>query len=451
MKTIITPGHSIQGNFPLENNLDIPGDKSLSHRAALFAALAMGESIIGNFQVSGVTQPLLKALGQLGIAWKLDGTNLVVAGQGWQALRPAKEPINCGNSATTLRLLSGALAAAGIPTVLDGSSGLRRRPMDRIVVPLQRMGVPIVAAENGGAPLTLTARNKDQTLHNIQYTLPVASAQVKSCLLLAALAANGPSTLFEPGPSRDHTENMLSNMGVDVTTRVLEDKPSPIYATRLTPPVKPLKPLSLIIPGDVSAAAFLIVAALITPGSHLTLTNVGLNPTRTGLLDALQAMGADLQVEVLTRDGGEPAGNIVVRHQALTATEIKGPLVVRMIDEFPIFAVAAAFASGKTIVRDAHELRLKESDRIAAICQELGRIGIDIQETPDGFIINGGSLPLGGEVDSHGDHRLAMSLAVAGLACRNPVTVNGAEMTAESFPDFIPVLKALGSSIQMEQ
>ena len=451
MKTIIQSGHPLKGSLPHKNHLDLPGDKSLSHRAALFAALAEGESKIGNFQVSGVTQPLLNALQQLGVVWKLEGTNLMVTGHGLQGLHPANEPINCGNSATTLRLLAGALSASGISAVLDGSAGLRRRPMDRVVQPLQRMGVPIVAAENGGAPLAITARDKDKPLRNIQYTLPVASAQVKSCLLLAALAGNGPSTLFEPGPSRDHTENMLSNMGVDVTSRILEDETNPIYATRLVPPATPLTPLNLTIPGDISAAAFLIVAALITPGSHLTLTNIGLNATRTGLLDALEAMGADLQVEVLTHAGGEPAGNISVHHQTLKATEISGPLVVRMIDEFPIFAVAAAFASGTTIVREAQELRLKESDRIAAICQELGRIGVDIQETTDGFIINGGTPPRGGEIDSHGDHRLAMSLAVAGLACHGSVTVHGAEMTAESFPDFIQVLQALGSDIQTEQ
>jgi 3-phosphoshikimate 1-carboxyvinyltransferase len=450
MKTIIHPGHPLIGSLPHKNNFNLPGDKSLSHRAALFAALANGESKIRNFQVSGVTLPLLDALQQLGVSWQLEDKNLTVIGRGLQGLRPASEPINCGNSATTLRLLTGALAAAGIPAVLDGSPGLRRRPMDRIVLPLQRMGVPIIAAENGGAPLTLTARDKEHPLHNIQYTLPVASAQVKSCLLLSALAATGTSTLFEPGPSRDHTENMLSNMGVDVTNRILEDETSPIYATRLTPPDTSLKPLSFTIPGDISAAAFLVVAALITPGSQLTLTNVGLNATRTGLLDALQAMGADLQVEVLTTEGGEPAGKINVCYHPLKAIEVNGPLVVRMIDEFPVFAVAAAFASGTTIVREAQELRLKESDRIAAICQELDRIGVDIQETQDGFIIKGGIPPRGGEVESHGDHRLAMSLAVAGLACKNPVVVYGAEMTAESFPDFIPVLRALGSIIQTE-
>lgn len=451
MKTIVNPGNPINGTLPHQAQLDLPGDKSLSHRAALFAALATGESKIENFQVSGVTRPLLNALKQLDVEWYLNGNRLTVEGRGLEGLHPPVEPVNCGNSATTLRLLAGALAAAGIPVVLDGSPGLRRRPMERIVLPLQRMGVPITAAPGGGAPLTLTERAADHPLHNIQYTLPVASAQVKSCLLLAALSAEGSSTLFEPGPSRDHTENMLCNMGVEVTNRQLKDPSGTIYATRLTPPAAPLQPLRFSIPGDISAAAFLIVAALITPGSQLTLNGVGLNATRTGLLDVLQKMGADLQVTVLTNKGGEPAGRITVHHSPLQAVEVNGPLVVRMIDEFPIFAVAAAFAQGTTVVREAEELRLKESDRITAICQELSHIGVDIQETSDGFLIHGGACPRGGEVDAHGDHRLAMSLVVAGLACQEPVTVHGAEMTAESFPNFIPVLQALGSKIHTEQ
>jgi 3-phosphoshikimate 1-carboxyvinyltransferase len=289
-----------------------------------------------------------------------------------------------------------------------------------------------------------------QHLRNIQYTLPVASAQVKSCLLLAALAADGPSTLFEPGPSRDHTENMLGSMGVKVTSRKLQNEAGTIYATQLTPPAAPLKPLRFRLPGDFSAAAFLIVATLITPGSQLRLDGVGLNPTRTGLLDALDSMGADLQVQVETREGGEPAGRIDVRHRQLLATEISGPLVVRMIDEFPVFAVAAAFAKGTTVVRQAEELRLKESDRIAMICQELTRLGVNIRETPDGFTVSGAECPRGGQVEAHGDHRLAMSLAVAGLACQQPVTVHGAEMTAESFPNFAAILQALGADLQLE-
>lgn len=450
MKTIILPGKSINGSVPLGPDLDLPGDKSLSHRAALFSALAKGKSEIGNFQVSGVTMPLLNALKQIGVEWQLDGNHLTVNGKGLQGLCPTNEAINCSNSATTLRLLAGALAAAGIPCILDGSAGLRRRPMERITTPLQRMGVSITTSENGGAPISIKARNAATPLKHIQYTLPVASAQVKSCLLLAALATDGTSTLFEPGPSRDHTENMLANMGVDITNRKLEENSKSIYATRITAPTGPLNPLTMTIPGDISAAAFLIVAALITPGSHIMLTNVGLNPTRTGLLDALKAMGANLHAEVESHGGGEPAGKITVKHSALKGIKVDGALVVRMIDEFPIFAVAAAFASGTTIVQDAHELRLKESDRIAAICKELSRIGVDINETPDGFIIQGGELPLGGEVESHGDHRLAMSLAVAGLACQNPVIVEGAEISAESFPNFIPVLQALGGKIITE-
>ena len=450
MKININPGHPVNGSLPDSRQLDLPGDKSLSHRAALFAALAEGESCIENFQVSGVTRPLLAALSQMGVQWQLEEHSLTIQGRGMAGLQPPAEPIHCGNSATTLRLLAGALAAAGIPAVLDGSPGLCRRPMERIVHPLQRMGVPIHAAPGECAPLTLAARPMQQNLRNIQYTLPVASAQVKSCLLLAALAADGPSTLFEPGPSRDHTENMLGSMGVKVTSRRLQNDAGTIYATQLTPPAAPLKPLRFRLPGDFSAAAFLIVATLITPGSQLTLDGVGLNPTRTGLLDALDSMGADLQVQVETREGGEPAGRIDVRHSQLLATEISGPLVVRMIDEFPVFAVAAAFAKGTTVVRQAEELRLKESNRIAMICQELTRLGVNIRETPDGFTVSGAECPRGGQVEAHGDHRLAMSLAVAGLACQGPVSVHGAEMTAESFPNFAAILQALGADLQLE-
>lgn len=450
MKIIIHPGHPLKGALPHRGQLDLPGDKSLSHRAALFAALAVGESRIENFQVSGVTRPLLQALTQLGVSWQLDGHTLTVQGRGLKGLRPPSEVIDCGNSATTLRLLAGALAAAGIPAVLDGSPGLRRRPMDRIVEPLQRMGVPITAAQGGGAPLTLAARPSGQFLHPLQYTLPVASAQVKSCLLLAALAAQGPTTLSEPGPSRDHTENMLTSMGIRLTRHRSEDESGMLYAACLTPPGDPLQPLQFRLPGDFSAAAFLIVAALITPGSQLTLQRVGLNSTRTGLLDALQTMGADIQLSAIHHEGGEPAGQIVVSHSLLRATEVNGPLVVRMIDEFPIFAVAAAYAQGTTVVGEAEELRLKESDRIAVICQELSRLGVQTQETPDGFRVQGNTRVQGGECQAHGDHRLAMALAVAGLACQQPVTVHGAEMSAESFPNFTAILQALGGDVGVE-
>jgi 3-phosphoshikimate 1-carboxyvinyltransferase len=431
---------------PLRGSLTVPGDKSLSHRAALFAALAEGESCVENFLVSGVTAAMLRSLTALGVDYQLEDQTLRVQGHGLAGLRPSPGALDCGNSATTIRLLAGAVAAAGIPAVLDGSPGLRRRPMERIAAPLARMGVGIHTAAGGGAPLHLEARPAGQSLRALDERLPVASAQVKTCLLLAALAADGPSHLVEPALSRDHSERMLRGMGVEVTNQIL---PGGATSVRLKPPTGPLNPLHGALPGDFSAAAFLIAAALIVPGSALRLEGVGLNPTRTGLIDALRAMGARIQV---TRQGetcGEPVGDLLVEAGLLRGGEVSGELVVRMIDEFPAFAAAAAFAQGPTRVRDAAELRYKESDRISALCAELRAVGVAAEETPDGFILPGGGVR-GGQVNPHGDHRLAMALAVAGLAAAGPVQVAGAEITHESFPDFAAALAGLGGQVQLE-
>jgi 3-phosphoshikimate 1-carboxyvinyltransferase len=442
----VKSGHPLLGESGSSGVPALPGDKSLSHRAALFAALAEGESRVENFLVSGVTQAMLNALTVLGVRWSLNGTTLTVQGVGLQSqstLPPVT--LQCGNSATTLRLLAGALAAWGRTAVLDGSPGLRRRPMGRIIEPLQQMGVSI-SAEQGCAPLTLGV--SPRPLHRLDYRLPVASAQLKSCLLLAALAAEGSTTLAEPGPSRDHTERMLSAMGVRVTGAA--SAPDGWLLTRLEPPHPlVLAPLELRLPGDMSAAAFLIVAALITPGSELTISGVGLNPTRTGLLDSLLEMGARIEISNQRLQAGEPLGDLTIQHSQLTGVRIGGARVVRMIDEFPVFAVAAACAHGTTIVADALELRHKESDRISALGGELRKLGVDFRETVDGFIVAGGNPIQGGRVDPHGDHRLAMSLAVAGLVAQAPVEIQGAEIIAESFPGFEPVLSALGASIEV--
>jgi 3-phosphoshikimate 1-carboxyvinyltransferase len=431
-----TPGN------PLRGQLASPGDKSLSHRSALLAALADGESQIANFLVAGVTQVLLDALATMGVVWQLDGSTLQVRGRGIGGLSPSLDPIQCGNSATTMRLLAGALATAGLPAVLDGSASLRRRPMQRIVEPLQRMGVRIEASPDGCAPLHLFERRAGQRLQQLQYTLPVASAQVKTCLLLAALAAYGPTKLTEPALSRDHTERMLRSMGVQVTSTPWREG----AMIMLTPP-RPLtlRPLSLTLPGDISSAAFLIIAALLTPGSEITLLEVGLNPTRTGLLAALMEMGADITIKPLPEQAGEPLGHIRARFSPLKGIIVAGSRVVEMIDEFPAFAVAAAFAQGTTLVRDAAELRHKESDRITAVCTQLREVGVDIQERPDGFVVRGGKPLQGGRVSANGDHRLAMALAVAGLAASAPVEVEGAEIISESFPSFTDQLSGLGA------
>ena len=450
MNLVVSPGS------PLTGDISLPGDKSISHRAALFAALAEGESHVQNFLVAGVTNVMLQALTQLGVTWSLKDTTLTIQGQGILNRDDFTKPENlfCGNSGTTMRLLAGATAACGLPVNLDGSSGLRQRPMKRIVEPLQAMGVPIKASPENTAPLHIAARPQGQRLKAINYHLPVASAQVKSCLLLAALDADGPTVLHEPGPSRDHTEKMLLSMGVPlVKDQEPTDDPGVIYYQSRISPTTPLRlsPLNLLIPGDFSSAAFLIVAASITPGSEINLIGVGLNPTRTGLLDVLQSMGADIQITNTGESHGEPFGDLCVRYAPLNGTRISGSLIVRTIDEIPVLAIAAAFARGQTVVSQAEELRHKESNRIRDLCRELHRLGVEIEETQDGFIINGGRELRGGTVASHGDHRLAMALAVAGLAARDPINIEGADIISESFPEFSASLQSLGAAVQHEQ
>ena len=359
MNLVIVPGN------PLIGTLSLPGDKSISHRAALFAALSSGECQVKNFLVAGVTRVMLDALAKLRITWSLNGTTLQVQGAGLQHqfAGPDLIRLDCGNSGTTMRLLVGAVAALGLPVILDGSDRLRARPMRRIVAPLRRMGVEIQSSAEGTAPLILSARPTNQKLKSLEYTLPVASAQVKTCLLLAALAADGETILREPGPSRDHTERMLRTMGAGIESRSVLDPANDIehMETRFLPP-NPLElaPINLVLPGDFSSAAFLIVAAVITPGSEIKLQGVGLNPTRTGLLDVLLSMGADITIKNQHESCGEILGDLCVRHSSLKGITVSGSTVVRMIDEFPVFAVAAAHARGKTVVAEAEELRHKE-------------------------------------------------------------------------------------------
>jgi 3-phosphoshikimate 1-carboxyvinyltransferase len=446
MKLTVFPGSPLHG----ELGSDLPGDKSISHRAALFAALADGESRIENFQISGVTRPMLQALTALQVPWNLDGNTLTIQGSGLSGIKSPAAPIDCGNSATTLRLLAGVLAAAGIEAELSGSAGLSRRPMDRILEPLRAMGAHIDAAAGGTAPLHLHARAAGTFLTPLNYSLPVASAQVKSCLLLAALNTQGKTVLSEPGPSRDHTERMLSAMGVDITFHQENGAGGPRYLVEMVPP-SPLclSPLHMKIPGDPSAAAFLIAAALTCPGSALKIQGICLNPTRTGLLDALLSMGARIEITNRHLLAGEPTGDVSVEYRPLHGCEINGALVVRMIDEFPALAAAASFALGTTIVHDAAELRLKESDRISVLAAELRKMGITVEEFADGFAIHGGSVA-GGSVQAHGDHRLAMTLIVTALSAAAPTTIDGAECMAESFPGFAETLQKLGARIEVE-
>lgn len=449
---------------PLRGRVAVPGDKSLAHRVALFAALADGESEVGNYPDSGVTRAMRNALASLGVPSALEAGVLRIAGR---KRFHADGAVYCGNSATTFRLLAGALAATGTEATLDGSEGLRRRPMERIAEPLRLMGANVSTAD-GCAPLAF----RPAVLHGIEYRLPVASAQVLSCLQLAALGADGPSTFHVPGPVRDHTTRMLRAMGARIEEEGLTTRVYPLMSLRSSRSLKSLKslkslmslksskssrslmslrslnsldalkPLNGTLPGDISSAAFLLVAAAIVPGSRITVTDVGLNPTRTGILDILSEMGASISISNTHDTFGEPSGDVTLAAAPLRGVAIGGDLVVRSIDEFPAIAVAAAFAEGTTVVRDAEELRYKESDRIAAIVAQLRALGADVTETSDGFSICGGTVR-GGTVRANGDHRLAMSMALCGLRAPAPVTVADAEILNESFPEFTSKLSAL--------
>lgn len=418
----------------LRGRTRVPGDKSISHRALLLGALAEGTSQIRGWLLAGVTEAMLRCVRALGIAAELQPTgpglaDLTVHGAGLRGWRAPRQTLDCGGSATTMRLLAGALAGQPFTSVLDGSPRLRHRPMGRIVDPLRRMGARI-ETPTGNAPLSITGGD----LQSIDYTLPVASAQVKSAILLAGLFASGTTIVRQPSPTRDHTERMLSAMGAQLSI----DGP----AIALTPR-GPLSPLSMSMPGDFSSAAFLIVLGSVLPESEARIESVGLNPTRTGLLEVLSAMGADITVEGEHCLGGELVGDLVVRSTDLHATEVGGALVVRMIDEFPILAVAATQAQGETVVRHAGELRVKESDRVAAIVCELRKLGARIEERRDGFIVRGPTRLRGAVADSHADHRLAMALAVAGAIAEGETVVRGAECVEESFPGFEELLQTV--------
>jgi 3-phosphoshikimate 1-carboxyvinyltransferase len=432
-----------QAARPLLGSVRLPGDKSISHRAAILAASADGLSRIDGFLRAGVTQVMLDSLTSAGVKWRWEEESLVVEGNGRNGFPAGARPLYCGNSATTFRLLSGMLAGrppwitgAGSEFILDGSDQLRRRPMGRVTEPLRNMGAWVRSVEKTDcAPLGITPAE----LQGIEYVLPVASAQVKSAILLAGLSAAGSTLVQEPSPSRDHTERLLRSLGVR-----LEEAPCRV---RVFPIERPLPPLAIRVVGDFSSAAFPIVAALIVPGSEIILRDIGLNPRRTGLLAVLRRMGADIAVLDRSEMDGEARGDLRVRAGPLASTVVEGAEVVDMIDEFPVLAIAAARAEGTTRVRGAGELRHKESDRISMLVAELRKIGIAVEEAADGFSIEGSAEIHGGPVDSHGDHRLAMALAVAGLVSIGGVAIDGAECIPESFPDFSERMNSLGAQL----
>jgi 3-phosphoshikimate 1-carboxyvinyltransferase len=426
---IARPGRALRGR------VRVPGDKSISHRALLLGALAQGDSRVEGFLASGDCQATLGCLRGLGVVIERYPPHaLIVHGRGLHGLQPPLTELDCVRSGTTMRLLAGILAAQRFDSVLTGDAQLRRRPMRRVTEPLGRMGAQIQTAD-GHAPLHIHGRAQ----HGADHVLPVASAQVKSALLLAGLYADGTTRVHQPGPARDHTERMLAAMGAAIQVD------GPMVAVS---PAEALAPLALTVPGDISSAAFPLVAATLVTGSEVVVTGVGLNPTRTGLLDMLSDMGAHLSVWEGPAQGGEPQGDIEARAAPLAGAAVGGDAVVRMIDEFPVLAVAATQAEGVTEVRDAAELRVKETDRIATVVAELRALGGQIEPLDDGFIVEGPTPLRGGRVSSHGDHRLAMALAVAGLVAENEIVIEGAECIADSFPGFVELMQALGADLR---
>ena len=413
----------------LDGHVAVPGDKSISHRAVLIGALCNGETRVTGFGRSADTEATIEAMRALGADVLDDDVDaLTVRGVGLRGLRAPGAPIDCGNAGTLMRLISGLLAGHDGRTELVGDASLSSRPMERIAEPLRRMGATVETTE-GHAPLVV----EGASLRAIDYELPVASAQVKSAILLAGVQADGATTVVEPFPTRDHTERMLEAAGARVTRRPSSVTVEGGASLRLP---------EVAVPGDISSAAPFLVGAAIVPGSAVTVHGVGLNPRRAGLLDVLERMGVRIAIYNRRSIGGEPAGDVEVRASDLVGATITAEEVPSLIDELPILAVAACHARGETVVRGAEELRAKESNRIEAVVEELRRIGGHIRATTDGFRIKGVPARLrGGVVDSRGDHRLAMLGAIAGVASREGVELRGAGAAATSFPEFFEVLE----------
>ncbi|HEY6872038.1 MAG TPA: 3-phosphoshikimate 1-carboxyvinyltransferase [Geobacteraceae bacterium] len=423
----VQPAQSVRGEIA------VPGDKSISHRSIMLGSIARGTTTVRGFLRGEDNLSTLNAFRAMGVAVADDGETLRIEGKGLHGLTEPFDILDCGNSGTSMRLMTGLLAGQRFFSILTGDRYLRNRPMKRVIEPLSRMGASIFGRAGGDrAPLAIVGKG----LTGIEYASPVASAQVKSALMLAGLYASGATTITEPHLSRDHSERMLRYFGGDVETfaggvRVRGGRE--------------LKGRDIVVPGDISSAAFFMVAALIVPGSELLIRGVGVNPTRTGILDILTAMGGDIELLDCREVSGEPVADILVRSSQLRGMEIGGDLVPRAIDEFPVICVAAAVAEGRTVVKEAKELRVKETDRIAAMAANLRKAGVVVTETEDGMEIEGRERLLGGAFESFGDHRIAMSMLVAGLAAAGEVTVNDVACIATSFPNFTELLAGVAA------
>lgn len=419
----IKPVRSMSGEIP------IPGDKSISHRSIMLGAIANGITTVRGFLRGEDNMSTISAFRSMGVAIDDDGEILQIHGCGLHGLKEPDDVLDCGNSGTTIRLITGLLSGQSFFSVVTGDQYLRKRPMKRIVEPLSRMGAKIMGRNKGSlAPLAINGG----MLSAIGYDSPVSSAQIKSSIMLAGLYADGETSVREPSLSRDHSERMFHLFGASI--KRFENGVTVQGGCHLTAQ-------EVIVPGDISSAAFFIVAALITPGSELLIRSVGINPTRCGVIDILQQMGGVIELLDRREVSGEPVADLLVRSSSLKGAHISGSVVPRAIDEFPVICVAAACAEGVTTIRNAKELRVKETDRITAMAGNLRSLGIEVTECEDGMDITGSDCLLGGEVNSFGDHRIAMSLSVAALVAQTPITVKDIDCVATSFPNFFDLLE----------
>lgn len=421
----------IKKQTSLKGEIAVPGDKSISHRAVMFGSLAEGTTKITHFLNGADCLSTISCFRKMGISIEQTAQEILVHGKGLHGLTAPDGVLDVGNSGTTTRLISGILSGQDFVSELNGDASIQSRPMKRIMTPLLSMGADIISIrDNGCAPLRISGR----PLHAVHYNSPVASAQVKSCVLLAGMYADGITSVTEPVLSRNHTEIMLKHFGADVTSkgRTASIVPDPVLEAR-----------EIRVPGDISSAAYFIAAGLLTPGSEILIKNVGINPTRDGILRVCRDMGADITLMNVS-DDGEPTADLLVRTSSLHGTTVGGEIIPALIDEIPMIAVMAAFARGTTVIKDAQELKVKESDRIAVMVDNLKRMGADIEAADDGMIIHGGTPLHGAVIDSHLDHRVAMSFAVAGTICEGPMEIEGAECVTISYPDFYKDLYRLG-------
>ena len=408
--------------------IKVPGDKSISHRAVMLGSLANGVTEISGFLKGADCLSTIDCFRKMGIDIHINGENVTVHGNGLRGLKKPDEMLYTGNSGTTTRLLCGILAGQNFDTSITGDASIQKRPMGRVVQPLSMMGAKI---ENEYCPLYITGTK----LHGINYKMPVASAQVKTAIILAGLYADGETVIHEIEKSRDHTELMLSAMGADLTVDNLDIT---------VKPTNDLTAVNVDVPGDISSAAFFLVLGAIMPNSQITVTNVGINPTRTGIIDVLKDMGADITLENVHTSAGETVADITVRSSSLKGTTVGGDIIPRLIDELPIIAVAAVFADGQTVIKDAQELKVKETNRIRAVVDEFNKCGIDITETDDGMIINGGKSIHGADFKTYGDHRMAMSLTVLAQLANGESTLDDSDCACVSYPTFFDDFYKLG-------